>query len=426
MEGKPSSGGHLMPGGPYGCVDLQGPMQLRREQNPCLDQQESSVQPQLQEGFPLQLLNLQKHDQPGYYVDHNKRERGKNSGSDDDEMNCVEEGVDGHDGKGRKGSPWHRMKWTEKMVKLLITIVSYIGEDASSGCITSGRRKSSLLPKKGKWKCVSEVMAERGHHISPQQCEDKFNDLNKRYKKLNDILGRGTSCKVVENPNILDVMNLPMKAKEDVRKILSSKHLFYEEMCSYHNGSRLYLPHYLDVQWSLQLALGTKDGCEPHDLMPKRADDFDEEDQDAGADDQDEENGEMYAGFHEVPAKRLKRSKKAEELSFSNPLNFLGHNRGLGFHLKKDYTALNHVYSESGKANELREQWMTLRSLQLEEQELQIKAQMLELEKQHFEWHRMSWKHDRELEKLRLENESMKLENESMALELNRKKMLIN
>ncbi|URE29514.1 hypothetical protein MUK42_36376 [Musa troglodytarum] len=77
-------------------------------------------------------------------------------------------------------------------------------------------------------------MAERGCYVSPQQCEDKFNDLNKRYKRLTDILGRGTSCKVVENPALLDRLNLSEKMKDDVRKILSSKHLFYEEMCSYH------------------------------------------------------------------------------------------------------------------------------------------------------------------------------------------------
>jgi hypothetical protein len=81
-----------------------------------------------------------------------------------------------------------------------------------------------VLQKKGKWKSISKVMAERGFHVSPQQCEDKFNDLNKRYKRLNDMLGRGTSCQVVENPALLDVIDyLTEKEKDDVRKILSSK-----------------------------------------------------------------------------------------------------------------------------------------------------------------------------------------------------------
>ncbi|KAG6652943.1 uncharacterized protein LOC122310709 isoform X1 [Carya illinoinensis] len=428
MEGKPLSGTHMMPGRPYGFQNLQGSLQLRHEQNPHLYNQGSSVRPQTQDVFPLRLLNLQEHDRPGT-CSHNKDVRGKNLANDNNEMNCMEEGIDWHDsiGKEKKRSPWHRMKWTEEIVKLLITIVSYIGEDSSSDCITSGRSKSSLLQKKGKWKCVSEVMAERGHHISPQQCEDKFNDLNKRYKRLNDILGRGTSCKVVENPKLLDVMDLPEKAKEDVKKILSSRHLFYEEMCSYHNGNRLYLPHDLGVQQSLQLALSRKGGCEPHDLMLQKTDDEDDEDWDAEADGQDEEcrdNGGTFVRFEEVSAKRLKRRDRTEDMGFCNPVKFLENNQGLGSHRQKDYTDLNHVCTGSGKANELREQWLKFRSLQLEEQKLQIKAQMLELEKQHFEWQRMSWKHGRELEKLRLENERMKLENEHMELEFKHKKIL--
>lgn len=71
-------------------------------------------------------------------------------------------------GKGKKGLSWQRVKWTDKMVKLLITVVSYIGEDATfdNGC---GRGKFTVLQKngKGKWKYVSKVMAERGYHVSP-------------------------------------------------------------------------------------------------------------------------------------------------------------------------------------------------------------------------------------------------------------------
>jgi hypothetical protein len=56
--------------------------------------------------------------------------------SDEDEQSYTEEGVDGHNdaNKGKKGSPWQRVKWTDKMVRLLITAVSYIGEDAVSDC----------------------------------------------------------------------------------------------------------------------------------------------------------------------------------------------------------------------------------------------------------------------------------------------------
>ena len=70
------------------------------------------------------------------------------------------------------------------------------------------------------------------------------------------MLGRGTSCKVVENPAVLDEIDyLKAKEKDDVRKILNSKHLFYEEMCSYHNGNRLHLPHEPELLHSLQLVL---------------------------------------------------------------------------------------------------------------------------------------------------------------------------
>ncbi|CAH8354663.1 unnamed protein product [Eruca vesicaria subsp. sativa] len=50
----------------------------------------------------------------------------------------------------------------------------------------------AVIAMKGKWKSVSRAMVEKGFSVPPQQCEDKFNDLNKRYKRVNDILGKGT------------------------------------------------------------------------------------------------------------------------------------------------------------------------------------------------------------------------------------------
>ncbi|THU48214.1 hypothetical protein C4D60_Mb09t23870 [Musa balbisiana] len=38
------------------------------------------------------------------------------------------------------------------------------------------------------------------------------------------------------------------KAKDDVRKILSSKHLFYREMCAYHNGQKMLNCHDVNLQ----------------------------------------------------------------------------------------------------------------------------------------------------------------------------------
>ncbi|XP_020249395.1 LOW QUALITY PROTEIN: putative DNA helicase INO80 [Asparagus officinalis] len=86
-------------------------------------------------------------------------------------------------------------------------------------------------------KSVSRAMMEKGFSVSPQQCEDKFNDLNKRYKRVNELLGKGTACRVVENQGLLDSLDhLSPKAREEARKLLNSKHLFFREMCAYHNS----------------------------------------------------------------------------------------------------------------------------------------------------------------------------------------------
>lgn len=167
----------------------------------------------------------------------------------------TKEDDDGGDGGGplykkddESSSPkWHRMRWTNEMVRILIAIVTSIGDDSvvivESSSVGTKRKPnngggggSGNLQKKGKWKCVSKTMVEKGFHISPQQCEDKFNDLNKRYKRLNDILGRRT-YQVVSNHSLLDSMDhVSPNSKLEVRKILNSKHLFYMEMCTYHNG----------------------------------------------------------------------------------------------------------------------------------------------------------------------------------------------
>ncbi|XP_047340068.1 uncharacterized protein LOC124943632 [Impatiens glandulifera] len=128
---------------------------------------------------------------------------------------------------GSTNSQWHRMKWTDSMVRLLITVVCSNGDEAVT---------EESVTKKGKWKSVSKVMMEKGFRVSPQQCEDKFNDLNKRYKRVNDILGKEVAFRVVENRCLLEkIDNLSPKMKVEVKKLLSSKHLFYREMRGYHN-----------------------------------------------------------------------------------------------------------------------------------------------------------------------------------------------
>ncbi|KAJ0256539.1 Transcription factor [Hirschfeldia incana] len=290
-----------------------------------------------------------------------------------------EDDGDGHN-KSKKSSPWGRVKWMDKMVKLMITALSYLDEEDHKHA------------RKGKWRSVSEAMGERGYHVSPQQCEDKFNDLNKRYKKLNEMLGRGTCCDVVENPALLDKIGyLDEKEKDEVRKIMSSKHLFYEEMCSYHNGNKLHLPPDPALQRSLLLRLRCREG----DEHGKHQNEY----LDAG-DDCEEYNmsqkdcGEGYRGASLGGAlKRLRRSQNHEDLGYTN-------------HANKGYVP------------HLHEQWTDSMSLELEERKLLIQAELMELERQRIKWERFSQKRDQKLQRMRMENENMKLENEKMKLAL--------
>ncbi|XP_016679506.2 uncharacterized protein [Gossypium hirsutum] len=251
------------------------------------------------------------------------------------------------------------------MVKLLINAVCYIDEDASSDCQGGVKRKLSMSHKIGKWRCVSKLMVKGGYRVSPQQCEDKFNDLNKRYKRLNGVLGKGTSCKVVEKPELLDVMDVSDKVKEEVKKILSSRNLFYEEMCFYHTGNRLYLPQDPKLQCSLQSRQYNGD------------DEFKKELHDAEPDD-------VFCKGNDV--------------------------------------SLNGMEYGKSSAYRLQEQWMAFRLLELQKQKLQIQVQKLELEKKRFKWRRTNWNQDKDLDKMRLENECMKLANERLAFELGTRK----
>lgn len=410
MDVNLSQGGMIqggVGGNSFGGFDLPGSIQVHHQahhphtihQHQANPRQGLSLHSSVQDGFPLTMGPLQNCDQSISMTDYCKGDRGKNCTSEEDEPSLMEDGFDGqHEGsRGKKGSssPWQRVKWTDNMVRLMITAVSYIGEDRTSdGVGGSGRRKFAVLQKKGKWRCVSKVMAERGCHVSPQQCEDKFNDLNKRYKKLNDMLGRGTSCEVVENPALLDgIYYLSEKEKDEVRKILSSKQLFYEEMCSYHNCNRLHLPHDPALQSSMQLALRNRDDHDNDDIRRSQLDDHDEDEQDH--------------------ANTSGNSFHCQEYfnKGSYPRGQTGQSDG------------NQVIPENMRAAWLQKQWVDSRQVQLEEQKLQIQAEKLELEKQRFKWQRFSKQKDRELEKLSLENERMKLENERMALELKQKEM---
>nr|GEV63359.1 hypothetical protein [Tanacetum cinerariifolium] len=408
MEGNLSSGNMISISG--GTFDLQA------------RQQGTMVHASIHESFPLRMGVMQdctRHNQTVVLSDMGKGDRGKNSVSDEDEPSFTEEGHDNqnNENRGKNMSTWHRVKWSDPMVRLLITAVSYIGEDASMEHGGGARRKYANLQKKGKWKSVSKVMAERGHFVSPQQCEDKFNDLNKRYKRLNEILGRGTSCEVVENPSLLDLMDhVSDKAKDEVRKILSSKHLYYEEMCSYHNGNRLHLPPDPELQRSLRLALRARDD---HDNDGRRGshDDLDDDDHDPYMDEHDEYE-DHHHHHHHTQHHGLNLDQRVVFCVGDGSSKRLKQNEGSQVkNLQAD------TNQEGVRANHLQDQWMKHRLIQLDEQKIQIQAQMLELEKERLKWKRYCRKKDTELEMMRMENERMKLENDQIALELKRKEM---
>lgn len=446
MEGQPSAGGNMQQEWMHGCLDLQGStMQPQHKQKPCMSQ--------------LPSFDLVENEIHECIV------------IEDDVTNCTEQGRLEHSdvGKSEDGSPWQRMKWTGEMVKLLITILSYIEEDPSTDCEGSQVKMSYLLRKLGKWRCVSKVMGERGYHVSPQQCEDKFNNLNKTYRRLNDLLGRGTSCKVVENPKLLDMINVSERGKEDARKILTSKHLFFEEMCSYHNGNRLCLPHDSDLLQSLFLILKNEDNYEFHDSSLPVLDCANQKPGVSVEIDTAEDKGET-SGFSEFSAKWLRLVNENEIADFFNtskPLDsnqtfdtqgdtaeYNGDNSGFssdsaawlkqtdgnkvaghGNPLKPqdcsqvldaqelhNLTLRNQNCPEGNEAIGSQKQWMAYREYQLEQQKLQLKSKVLKLEKQWFKWHRGSLKQDLELDKIKLENKCLKLDNERIAMRLKRKR----
>lgn len=332
--------------------------------------------------------------------------------SEEDEPSYNEDGNDESlEGvKGKKGSTWQRMKWTDRVVRLLISVVACVGDDGVDGG-EGLKRKSAVLQKKGKWKTVSKIMIGKGCHVSPQQCEDKFNDLNKRYKRLNDILGRGTSCRVVENPSLMDSMpHLSAKAKDDVRKILSSKQLFYKEMCAYHNGQWIPGCHDLDLQGdplppgrcSTDNNVSEEEGVEEH--HDTEDDDSDNEDNNADGSDRDRMG-------------RTGDRKRSSEEDY----HFWQHVSLDSFEVE-----MAEVLQDPTKSLWERREWINKQKLRLQQERVNCEAEDLELEKQRYRWLRYRSKKDRELERLRLENERMKLENEKRVLQLRQKELEID
>ncbi|XP_059646767.1 uncharacterized protein LOC132293342 [Cornus florida] len=371
--------------------------------------------------------------------------------SDEDEPGLTAEDSAG-DGS-RKVSPWQRMKWTDNMVRLLIMVVFYIGDEAGSeGNDPAGKKKGGgLLQKKGKWKSVSRAMMERGFYVSPQQCEDKFNDLNKRYKRVNDILGKGTACQVVENQSLLETMDhLTPKRREEVRKLLNSKHLFFREMCAYHNscgggGSGAHRspevaaePSHVQQQPQQQrcfhstenapiaanLVRAESEGLKMVKVGSEEEDDDEEDDND---DDDEEEEDEVVEGGlrshehgHEEDDEDERCSKKRARKGVSLSLSPSPSPSQLIQQLSSEMMS---VVQDGTKSPWEKRQWMKVRLMQLEEQRVGYQCEAFELEKQRLKWVKFSSKKEREMERDKLKNERMKLENERMVLLLRQKEL---
>ncbi|KAA8518641.1 hypothetical protein F0562_016115 [Nyssa sinensis] len=322
----------------------------------------------------------------------------------------------------------------------------------------AGKKKGGgVLQKKGKWKSVSKAMMEKGFYVSPQQCEDKFNDLNKRYKRVNDILGKGTACRVVENQSLLETMDhLSPKMKDEVKKLLNSKHLFFREMCAYHNscgggaggsggggggGGTLGAHHSPEVvadpsqiqQHSQQqrcfhssesAPIGPNSGrAEIEGLKMTKGGSGEEEEEDEDDEDDEEEDedevvegdGRVHEHGHEEDDEDEKSSKKRPRRgvfsSSSSPL------------IQQLSSELVSMVQDGTKSSWEKRQWMKMRLMQLEEQGVSYQCHAFELEKQRLKWVKFSSKKEREMEREKLQNEWMRLENERMVLLLRKKEL---
>ncbi|KAJ8754137.1 hypothetical protein K2173_002036 [Erythroxylum novogranatense] len=434
---------HQQQQNPQNPQNQQNPHHLHHPQMVAYPHHESDLHPQqsAKHGFsyasakPRQQSSLSDEDEPGFTGDDSTS-----------------------DGK-RKISPWQRMKWTDSMVRLLIMAVYYIGDEVGSEAIdpTGKKKAGGLSQKKGKWKSVSRAMMEKGFYVSPQQCEDKFNDLNKRYKRVNDILGKGTACKVVENQNLLDTMDLSPKRKDEVKKLLNSKHLFFREMCAYHNScghsttgvasGNNHSPEVATDQSHAQPPQATlqqqqqqqqQQRCShssenAHIMTNSRAemearrvrDEDDEEDDDnsEGDDDVSDDDEDGYEaregrgqnrhvsdGEDDHDEKSSHKRPRKEALLLSSLMQRLN-------------GELTTVIQDGAKSLWEKKQYMKLKLLQLEEQQVSYQYQAIELEKQRVKWVKFSSKKEREMERAKLENERSRLENDKMVLCIRQKEL---
>ncbi|KAJ1254505.1 hypothetical protein BS78_K043200 [Paspalum vaginatum] len=201
--------------------------------------------------------------------------------------------------------------------------------------------------------------------------------------------------------------NLSDKMKDDAKKILSSKHLFYEEMCSYHNKNRLNLPEDNALQHSLLLALRCKEEHEPR--REAGGDANDDQSDDSDYEDDDEEHPPLHTDMREPTAHKRARHG---DVGFVTSSCHEGSGRSDPHGITVD---INKVFPDGTN--------LASQALEIQKRRLLIEENGLEITKQRLKWERFRKKKDREIERMALENEHMMLENKRLELELRHKEL---
>jgi hypothetical protein len=411
-------------------------------------------------GFQLQQPAPVRQQQPPSFSPYSNSSSRVVTASHDEEM--AGNGKVGAVQQQQGPCPWTRMKWTDAMVRLLIRVVYSVGDDGEG--LTGGKAAGAhgkvagsssghghassqqQQQKKGKWKSVSRAMMDNGFLVSPQQCEDKFNDLNKRYKRVVDLLGRGRACRVVENPALLDAID-DLTPKDEARKLLSSKHLFFQEMCAYHNSGAPHVagavPSLLPPNQDAAAAClhhpppapmtaassaarqghgrapsppGTKDSSADDDSVSNNEDDYDEED-----------DGHMYPTNHNQRRHHFHRGgKRGRGTDDSAAGEDFGDDDGKRGHTApaagEASAAMQQLQSELASAAagdpQAAKGWVRRRAVEVEEQQVALDRRAHQLERQRLKWERFRANKERDMERARLRNDLLRLDAQRMLLML--------
>jgi hypothetical protein len=236
--------------------------------------------------------------------------------------------------------------------------------------------------------------------------------------------------------------HLTPKAKEEVRKLLNSKHLFFPEMCAYHNAGSISSGHPsssqmnnlpLEQQQCMHHQAGTAEtAVHPHqrnyNVTQVSPHSDDEEDQDNSSDNESNESSEKEeeydTDYYEAgdQAGGTKKQRVAKHHAANSPplCLSLSSTSGGGTAVKQLKNEMVGVISTGGDGVK---QWMKRRSAELEEQRVGYQLRAYQLERQRFKWLRYSTNKEREMERKRLQNDGLRLENERMLLLLRQKEM---